>query len=135
MIEALYRASQAGVKIDMVIRGVCCLRPGVPGLSEHIRVRSLLGRYLEHARIYAFGNGGQPEVYFGSADWMSRNLDRRVEVIAPVLEDGHRATFLQIMDTEWADERGSWELGENGAYLKIAGDLSAQQTFADRCHP
>ncbi|ANC70981.1 polyphosphate kinase 1 [Deinococcus radiodurans] len=135
MIEALYRASQAGVEIEMVIRGVCCLRPGVPGLSEHIRVRSLLGRYLEHARIYAFGNGGQPEVYFGSADWMSRNLDRRVEVIAPVLEDGHRATFLQIMDTEWADERGSWDLAENGSYVKVAGDLSAQQIFADRRHP
>ena len=130
MIEALYRASGAGVRIELIVRGVCCLRPGVPGLSEHIRVRSLLGRYLEHARIYAFGNGGQPEIYFGSADWMSRNLDRRVEVIAPVLEDRWRESFLQILATEWADERGSWELLPGGEYRKVRGDLSAQQTFA-----
>ncbi|WP_414656605.1 polyphosphate kinase 1 [Deinococcus sp. VB343] len=135
MIEALYRASQAGVKIDMVIRGVCCLRPGVPGLSENIRVHSLLGRYLEHARIYAFANGGQPEAYFGSADWMSRNLDRRVEVIAPVLDDTHRAHFFHILDTEWADERGSWELEASGEYVKVAGDLSAQTIFAERRLP
>ena len=132
MIEALYRASQAGVRIDMVIRGVCCLRPGVPGLSEHVRVHSLLGRYLEHARIYAFGNGGHPEVYFGSADWMSRNLDRRVEVIAPALEDRWRAFLLALLDTEWADERGSWVLGVDGHYVKVSGDRSAQRLFAER---
>ncbi|MFC5848736.1 polyphosphate kinase 1 [Deinococcus petrolearius] len=135
MVEALYRASEAGVKVEMVIRGVCCLRPGVPGLSEHIRVRSLLGRYLEHARVYAFGNGGSPEVYFGSADWMSRNLDRRVEVIAPVLEDRHRDAFLKILATEWTDQRGSWELRSDGEYEKEEGDRSAQQTFADARHP
>lgn len=135
MIEALYRASQAGVRVELIIRGVCCLRPGVPGLSEHIRVRSLLGRYLEHARVYAFANGGQPEVYFGSADWMSRNLDRRVEVIAPVLDDAHREQFLNIMDTEWADTRGSWELRADGCYEKLQGEFSAQQTFARIRHP
>ncbi|AFD26475.1 Polyphosphate kinase [Deinococcus gobiensis I-0] len=135
MVEALYRASEAGVKIEMVIRGVCCLRPGVPGLSGTIRVRSLLGRYLEHARVYAFGNGGSPEVYFGSADWMSRNLDRRVEVIAPVLEDRHRDAFLKILATEWSDQRGSWELCSDGEYEKEEGDRSAQQTFADARHP
>ncbi|PNY82904.1 polyphosphate kinase 1 [Deinococcus koreensis] len=135
MIEALYRAAAAGVRVELIIRGVCCLRPGLPGLSESVRVRSLLGRYLEHARVYAFGGGGHPEVYFGSADWMSRNLDRRVEVIAPVLDDAHRAQLLAIMDTEWADERGSWELGPDGHYGKLSGERSAQQTFARARHP
>ncbi|WP_407928451.1 polyphosphate kinase 1 [Deinococcus aquaedulcis] len=135
MIEALYRAAAAGVRVELIIRGVCCLRPGVEGLSQSVRVRSLLGRYLEHARVFAFGNGGSPEVYFGSADWMSRNLDRRVEVIAPVLDDGHRETFLSILDTEWADTRGSWELNAQGEYEKIPGDFSAQATFAAARHP
>ena len=135
MIEALYRAAAAGVRIELVIRGVCCLRPGVPGLSENIRVRSLLGRYLEHARIFAFGNGGSPEVFFGSADWMSRNLDRRVEVIAPMLDDTHRARILALMDTEWADQRGSWELNVDGVYEKLPGDESAQASFAAARQP
>lgn len=130
LIAALYRASAAGVKIDMVIRGVCCLRPGVTGLSENIRVRSLLGRYLEHARIYAFANGGTPEVYFGSADWMSRNLNRRVEVIAPLLDDRLRTYALGILDTEWQDERGSWILNSAGEYHKCKGDRSAQEQFS-----
>ncbi|WP_291424849.1 polyphosphate kinase 1 [Deinococcus sp.] len=135
MIEGLYKASQAGVKIEMVLRGVCCLRPGVPGLSENIRVHSLLGRYLEHARVYAFGNDGKAEVYFGSADWMSRNLDRRVEVIAPVLDDRHRQGFMNIMDTEWNDQRGSWELEVTGQYVKFPGDRSAQKQFAAARNP
>ncbi|MFC0619300.1 polyphosphate kinase 1 [Deinococcus budaensis] len=135
MIEALYRASRGGVRVELIIRGVCCLRPGVPGLSETVRVRSLLGRYLEHARIYAFGGGGQPQVYFGSADWMSRNLDRRVEVVAPVLGGHHRDHFLRILDTEWADERGAWDLDVDGVYEKRVGDFSAQQAFADARHP
>lgn len=135
MIEALYRAAAAGVRIELVLRGVCCLRPGVPGLSESVRVRSLLGRYLEHARVYAFGNAGSPEVYFGSADWMSRNLDRRVEVVAPLIDDRHREQVLAIMDTEWADTRGSWELCTDGEYQKVIGDFSAQQAFAGARHP
>ncbi len=135
MIEALYRASQGGVRVELIIRGVCCLRPGVPGLSEKIRVHSLLGRYLEHARLYAFGNAGDPEVYLGSADWMSRNLDRRVEAVTPVLDDGHRDHLLRLLATEWADERGSWELGPDGVYEKLSGDFSAQQAFADARHP
>lgn len=130
IIEALYRASEAGVRVDMVVRGVCCLRPEVEGLSENIRVQSLLGRYLEHSRIYAFGNLGNPDVYFGSADLMSRNLTRRVEVIAPVLDADHRAAFLSILDTEWNDQRGSWRLCADGVYRKIAGEQSAQQYFA-----
>ncbi|RTR30358.1 polyphosphate kinase 1 [Deinococcus radiophilus] len=131
MIEALYRASQAGVRVQMVIRGVCCLRPGVPGMSENIQIRSLLGRFLEHSRIYAYGNGGNPEVYFGSADWMSRNLDRRVEVLAPVLVPHLRDEFLDIMQTELSDERGSWVLDEAGVYAKLSGDRSAQAEFAE----
>ncbi|MBB6016017.1 polyphosphate kinase 1 [Deinococcus radiopugnans] len=135
MIEALYGAAAAGVRIDLIIRGVCCLRPGVPGLSETVRVRSLLGRYLEHARVYAFGHAGHAEVYFGSADLMSRNLDRRVEVIAPVLDDAHRDQFLDILNTEWADQRGSWELCLDGEYEKLPGDKSAQGMFASARHP
>ncbi len=86
IIEALYRASQAGVKIDLIVRGACMIRPGVPGLSQTINVRSVVGRFLEHSRIFYFLNGGDEEVYIGSADWMTRNLDRRVEVVAPVMD-------------------------------------------------
>lgn len=134
MIDGIYKASQAGVQIDLMIRGVCCLRPGVPGLSENVRVHSLLGRYLEHARVYAFGFGVEgaddtSQVYIGSADWMSRNLDRRVEVLAPVSDPVHRQGVLDLVATEWADTRGSWTLRSDGVYLKIPGDLSAQQTF------
>lgn len=135
MIQALYSAAKAGVRIELSIRGVCCLRPAQEEFSKHIRVRSLLGRYLEHARIYAFGNAGNPEVFFGSADWMTRNLDRRVEVIAPVLDDQHRDFFLEILETEWNDTRGSWELDKNGEYLKMQGEQSAQQVFAGRRYP
>jgi len=86
IIEALYRASQAGVKIDLIVRGACMIRPGVPGLSQTIQVRSVVGRFLEHSRIFYFLNGGDEEIYIGSADWMTRNLDRRVEVVVPVLD-------------------------------------------------
>lgn len=135
MIHALYAASQAGVQIDFVVRGVCCLRPGVAGLSENIRIHSLLGRYLEHARIYVFGNAGQPAVYFGSADLMNRNLKRRVEVIAPVLDEDHRQTFVRILETELADQRGSWQLLPTGEYQKLVGERSAQRIFADQRQP
>ncbi len=126
MIAALYRASRAGVRVDLLVRGVCCLRPGVPGLSETITVRSLLGRFLEHARLYAFAGGG---VYFGSADLMSRNLNRRVEVIAPACGEAYQERLLAVFATEWADQRGSWQLNENGSYSKLGGDFSAQGAF------
>src|SRR6185436_8997658 len=88
IVESLYAASQAGVHIDLIIRGICMLRPGVPGLSENIRVRSVIGRFLQHSRVMYFQNGGEEEFYIGSADWMLRNLNKRVEVVCPVNDPG-----------------------------------------------
>lgn len=118
IIVHLYEASLAGVKIDLIIRGVCCLRPRVKGLSENINVISVVGRYLEHSRIFYFHNLGQEEVYIGSADWMTRNLDRRVEVITPV-EDGAIAKDLQeILGIMLSDNRQGWDLNPNGSYTQ-----------------
>jgi polyphosphate kinase len=117
IIAALYRASQAGVDVALIVRGICCLRPGVPGLSERIRVRSILGRFLEHARIFAFDNGGTPEYYIGSADWRPRNLRRRVEVVAPVRDPAACARLDAILETELADP-AAWELEPDGSYAK-----------------
>ncbi len=115
IIEALYRASQAGVAIDLSVRGVCTLRPGVVGLSERIRVVSILGRFLEHARIYHFANAGAPEYYIGSADWRPRNLRRRVEVVAPVRDPVCRSRLDAILESELADGT-AWELLSDGSY-------------------
>jgi polyphosphate kinase len=97
IIRALYEASQAGVPIDLIIRGVCMLRPGVPGLSETINVRSIVGRLLEHSRVFYFANGGDEEIYTGSADWMSRNLDRRVEVVTPIHDPNLKRYLKDVM--------------------------------------
>lgn len=117
-IRALYRASQAGVPIDINTRGICCLRPGVPGVSETIRVISVLGRFLEHSRIYAFHRGDETEVLIGSADLMQRNLDSRVELVVPVLDEGLRGDILDTMERCLADDTGAWELREDGAWAR-----------------
>ncbi|MCU0567942.1 MAG: polyphosphate kinase 1 [Oculatellaceae cyanobacterium Prado106] len=124
MIKTLYEASQAGVKVDLIIRGVCCLRPGLPNVSENISVISIVGRYLEHSRIFYFHNQGQEEIFIGSADWMPRNLDRRVEVITPV-EDPHILKDLQeILGIMLADNRHAWELQPNGQYTQRRPDAN-----------
>ncbi len=117
VIGALYRASQAGVDVDLVVRGICMLRPGIPGLSERIRVVSVLGRFLEHARIYHFANAGAPEYYLGSADWRPRNLRRRVEVITPVDEPAARARLDRILELELTAP-GAWSLESDGSYTR-----------------
>ncbi|CAA9357428.1 MAG: Polyphosphate kinase [uncultured Gemmatimonadetes bacterium] len=117
MIAALYRASQAGVRVDLIVRSLCSLRPGVRGLSENIRVISILGRYLEHARIFRFHNAGDAEYYIGSADWRTRNLSRRVEVIAPVRDPAHRARLDSILEAQ-LDDPNAWELGPDGTYYQ-----------------
>jgi polyphosphate kinase len=116
IIDALYEASQAGVQVDLIVRGVCCLRPGVPGLSERIRVVSIIGRFLEHSRLWYFHNAGAPEYYFGSADWMPRNLDRRVEAIAPIEDARLHPRLLGLLETCLADDRQAWDLGPDGVY-------------------
>lgn len=118
-VDALYRASQAGVKIDLIVRGSCMLRPGVPGLSQTVHVRSIVGRFLEHSRIFHFANGGEDEVYIGSADWMSRNMDRRVEVVAPV-RDKHLKSYLKdiVMPAYLRDNTAARILTAEGTYQK-----------------
>jgi polyphosphate kinase len=109
-VDALYEASQAGVKVDIVVRGICSLRPGIKGLSENIRVRSILGRFLEHSRIYHFVNGGEDEYWIGSADLMGRNLDRRVESLVLVQRKEHQLRLQGILDLGLSDTTSSWSL-------------------------
>jgi len=127
-IDALYRASQAGVKIDIIERGICALKPGVPGLSENIRVHSILGRFLEHSRIFAFANsqGPQigegplsgPEVWIGSADLMHRNLDRRVEALVRVTAPDQVQELIEYVDLQMADTTSSWHMQADGTYVR-----------------
>ncbi len=118
MINALYAASRAGVTVDLLVRGICCLRPGLPGVSERIRVVSVIGRFLEHSRAYCFHNGGADEVYIGSADWMPRNLDRRIEAAVPVDDPALRRLLRQTLELMWADNRQAWELGPDGTWTQ-----------------
>jgi polyphosphate kinase len=118
IIQALYAASQAGVKIDLIIRGICCLRPNTEGLSENIRVISVVGRFLEHSRIFYFHNNGQEEMYIGSADWMTRNLSRRVEAITPIESPQAFLELQEILGVLLADNRHAWELQSDGKYLQ-----------------
>ena len=141
VIEALYRASQAGVEIDLIVRGACTLRPGLPGVSERIRVRSIVGRFLEHSRVYWFANDDQPELYCGSADWMERNLMRRIEVAFPILDpDLAKRVFDETLANTLADNTQAWLLGDNGRYTRATpGDQpphNAQQSLLDKlCGP
>ncbi len=119
IIAALYEASAAGVKIDLIIRGICCLKVGIEGISENIRVRSIVGNFLEHSRIFYFLNDGQPEFYMGSADWMPRNLDRRVEILFPVEEEEIKKSVYHILEVELADNVKAHILNKDGQYEKI----------------
>jgi polyphosphate kinase len=128
IIHSLYRASRAGVDIDLIVRGICCLRPGVPGVSERIRVRSIVGRFLEHSRVYAFENGGSQEIYCASADWMDRNLYRRIEVAFPVEAPELRARVAEDLKLYLEDDMQAWVLNSDGSYSRAAGEgeISAQ---------
>jgi len=120
VIPQLYRASQAGVRVDLLVRGICCLRPGIAGVSENIHVRSILGRFLEHSRIWSFRNGGDDEVYVGSADLMPRNLNRRIEVMVPVANTDlkHRVRH-EILGSYLADNIQARELRADGTYERV----------------
>jgi polyphosphate kinase len=119
VVQSLYRASQAGVEIELLVRGICSLRPGIRGLSDRIRVRSIVGRFLEHSRIYCFENGGEPEVYLGSADWMPRNLHERVEVLFPLKNPLLRDRVVhEILAAYLADNVKSRFLQSDGRYLR-----------------
>ena len=120
VIQALYLASNAGVQIDLIVRGQCVLRPGVKGVSENIRVRSIIGRFLEHTRIFYFGNDGDPETYLASADWMDRNLLRRIEVAFPMLNvDLAKRVFNEGLESYLTDNTQAWELDAQGHYHRV----------------
>ncbi|MEO1036723.1 MAG: polyphosphate kinase 1 [Pseudomonadota bacterium] len=137
VIDALYRASNAGVQIDLIVRGICSLRPGVPGLSENISVRSIIGRFLEHSRVYCFHNNGREKIYCASADWMDRNFFRRIEVCFPVLRKSHRQRIRDELELYLADNTQAWLLQPDGSYRPIerpAGleRICAQSTLIGR---
>ncbi|BBC24002.1 polyphosphate kinase 1 [Pseudanabaena sp. ABRG5-3] len=140
IISALYEASQVGVNVDLIIRGMCCLRPKVKGLSDRIRVISVIGRFLEHSRIFYFSNGGDEQVYIGSADWMPRNLDARVEVVTPVEEVSLVKELKQILEIVLADNRQTWDLKSDGTYIQRhpkdgEPEMSSQKHFMSQGRP
>jgi polyphosphate kinase len=126
VVRALYEAAGAGVEVDLIVRSICTLRPGVPGLSERIRVRSILGRFLEHSRIYHFENAGRGEYYIGSADLRARNLRRRVEVVTPVDDPAARLVLREILDRQLTDPR-AWALRPDGAFERLTGTGTPSQ--------
>jgi polyphosphate kinase len=125
IVALLYEASQAGVRIELIIRGMCCLLPGREGLSETISVVSILGRFLEHSRIFWFANGGEPEVFIGSADWMPRNLDRRVEAVTPVEEPALREQLERLLALYLADNQGAWDMQSDGSFQRRFADTES----------
>jgi len=136
IIQALYQASMAGVKIDLIVRGICALRPGLPGISDNIHVRSIVGRFLEHSRVYYFHNAGDTELYLASADWMERNFFRRIEVAFPVQSSRYKARIVGDLETYLSDNTQAWILQSDGGYTKAAAgsepQLTAQQEFLTR---
>ena len=136
-VDALYRASSAGVEIDLIVRGACTVVPGVEGLSDRIRVRSIVGEFLEHSRIWRFENGRDPEWLIGSADLMDRNLDRRIEAFSPIDDPEARRVLDEILTTMLADDRRAWSLASDGRWHRVEqlagrpGDLDAQQWFKE----
>jgi polyphosphate kinase len=135
MIERLYQASQAGVRIDLIVRGICSLRPGIPGVSDRIRVISIVGRYLEHHRIFYFENGGQEKVYLSSADWMPRNLDRRVETCFPLDDEAHKRRVVDLLHAALADNQSAREMTADGGYHPVpCPDGAAPLDFQTWCY-
>lgn len=129
VIDALCDASGAGVEIDLLVRGICCLRPGVPGESERIRISSIIGRFLEHSRLWRFENGGETEYYIGSADWMPRNLDRRIEAVVPILDRSLHPRLESLLEVCLSDNRQAWDLGPDGDWVqRHAGDDEERAT-------
>jgi polyphosphate kinase len=135
VIRALYRASQAGVKVELIVRAICCLRPGVPGVSDNISVRSIVGRFLEHTRVFYFHNDGEPEVFCSSADWMVRNLHNRVETCFPVEDKKAKARIIKELKYYLQDNQQAWELQSDGSYTRAvpgrAKPKSAQQMLLE----
>jgi polyphosphate kinase len=127
IIEKLYEVSRAGVQVDLIVRGICMLRPGVSALSENIRVRSIVGRFLEHSRVFYFANGGDEEIYIGSADWMSRNLKHRIEVVTPIADESAK-TYLKdvLLNAYLRDNIRARELDSDGTYRPVQ---SNEETF------
>ena len=132
IIDALYIASQEGVRVELLIRGICALRPGVPGLSETITVRSVLGRFLEHSRVFWFENGGEPVAWIGSSDMMHRNLDRRVEVLVKLPAGVNMTAVAELLDMAYSPETKAWELHSDGQWIRNQGTRHLQETLITR---
>jgi polyphosphate kinase len=137
-IDALYEASNSGVKVELIVRGMCSIKPGIPGLSENITVRSILGRFLEHSRVYEFANDGQKEVWIGSADLMHRNLDRRVEALVQLVDAEHVSYISSLLDLYLEDSTAHWTLENDGKWSRTSQDsnglplLDAQEQLIKR---
>ena len=126
-VSSLYKASQAGVKIEIAVRGICALKPGMPGLSDNIKVRSILGRFLEHSRVYHFHNAGKDEYWIGSADLMNRNLDRRIETLILIKEESHKIRLEELMTLYFSDSIKRWEMNSSGGWQKHYSEIEGEK--------